>query len=583
MSNYTPSEVVAIANDLSRDMHDDFQRWETLSHIYHGRFKELYPKEFRAGEIAKVANFIRRTWDMFARFVGKNPDKRVAPLSLSQKEQERADLLEKICFSYDHLWDIKRKMNVIAHYFVGFGAFAAGVMPDPTTRSPMLLVEDPRNVLPGPGWQSTSLSGSSPFFTSVNNSTQGGLVADAGAGTLEFCIIRKQLSGTALRRLYPHNEELTRYIADDFRALSKRHTVLQFYDDMHLISVLQEGGILLSSVEHRTGWCPWQFGTQFAIDAPAGSSMFEQQVGLNLAFMRLLDQKLGLGDAVTWPWIALTGFWDVDAEKRLLRASSTDAKVQTVSPPANFSSFQEMGLLRDLLRTLNMETEASQGEISGGGHVTGRGIIELSRPLTETIQSFFDDLSFYLPKLYTTALVQDVQNFGNETKVLAGRGRGETFLDEYTPAKNIGEKFGAVSVEFGPGIGGMEGHVQRLQSLGAEAVALRTVMEHDPNIRSVDDELRKVKIQKLEKLLFEGALQGEAAVPPEWLAQLIEVLEKGQDYRKWMIENPPTQSTATPANVPPLPPEVAAAASPEGIPAQDTIAAPPLAGLLAGA
>lgn len=538
-----PRDITDIALQREQAMLGDRTRWDVLEKVYKGMFAELWPKEFRAGEVPKTANLIRRDWDAFARMVGKVPDIRVTPLSLSTRQQDRADRLEKICFAYNKMWDWKRKARVVGHYAVGMGAFGIGVIPHDGAGGPVLLVEDPRNCLPGPGWDSTSTYSWNPPTP----------MSEAG-GTLEDCIIRKSMTGRQLRRMFPTSEALRRTIPDDGRSRVDMYTVYQYYDDEVIQTVFE--GIELGRVEHGCGWCPWQFPTTFGIGSPAGTSTFEQTVGLEIAFMRLLDQKLALNDAVVWPWMFAKGVRPVP-DKRLLVAETPDADVKMVSPPATFQVDRDMQTVQGLLRTLHNETEAGRGEVTGGP-ITGRGLVELSRVTVETVQSFFDDFSFWLPKVYTSALMIDREVYGDREKVIAGHGRGETFLETYRPGRDIGDRFGMIEVEYGPGLGGFEDRLSMLQVLGADAISVDTVMEGLPWIRSLTTEKRRIFAGKMEKFLIETAMAGQAAVPIDWILGAIDAAESGKDYRRWMVDNPPQgPAPPTPEQVPPGPPGAA--------------------------
>lgn len=558
----TGPEIRDLAHYRSMQMADDHIRMETLAHIYRGRHKHLFPAEFREGEVVKIAGFIRRAWRSFARMTGKVPDIRVAPISLSSRNQDAADRVEKICFSYNRTWDMQRKMNILAHYLVGMGAVGTGIIPDPRAQSPILLVEDPRNCFPGPTYESTSVVSQTPLWHQS--------WADLG-GTLADMLVRKTINGRQLRARFPGSDYATKHAADP----NEPHTLYQYYDDTYWTTVAYASGEILAQAPHGLSWCPWSFPTVFTPDSPAGSSDFEQQIGLEIAFMRLLDQKLSLNDAVVYPWVVEKGYVEAFPAQRRMVLGSADSAVSYLSPPATFQVDRDAAMVRDLLRLFNNETEASQGEISGGP-ITGRGIIELSKPVIEAVQSFFDDLSFYLPKLYTSALLMDREMFGNVTKTLSGRQRGETFLSSYTPSKDITD-FGTLSVEFGPGIGDFDSHLRLLQSLGAEVISNTTVMEKNPHIRSVSEEKRRVIIEKAEKLLYEQAFLGQAAVPANWLAQFIDAVSGGKDPTKWIIDNPVQQATLTPDQVTPVEP---GALPPGAAPGGELIQPPPLEALL---
>jgi len=59
-------------------------------------------------------------------------------------------------------------------------------------------------------------------------------------------------------------------------------------------------------------------------------------------------------------------------------------------------------------------------------------------------------------------------------------------------------------------------------------------------------------------------LTGQTAVPPDWISRAYLAVGERKDFHEWALANPPQQATATPNNVGPVPPEVAAAQAAQG-------------------
>lgn len=546
-------DIAAIADDRLRAMTADRERWTTMSKIYSGKHRELFPREFPKGDVDKIAGFIKRSWRMFARMVAKVPDIQVAPLTLRDEDVARAEKQEMICFAYNSEWRMRRKMQALAHYFVGFGAVGVGVFPDALRRTPKLLVEDPRNVLPGPSWEASTIGEVDLFGqTQSLSATPGEVLID--------CIVRKAMTGDQLVAAFGLDNPSVRDAvgsATDAKSLSANHVVLMYYDESHVTSVLRSNGGVLAQSRHDVGWCPWQMATIFSPGGEAAVSDLEQQIGLEVAFVRLLNQKLALNDAVAYPWLFTRGVTKIDPASRHIKAGSPDAQAQFMTPPAAFQVDRDMSMLRDLLRVLNFESEASQGSVEGGP-ITARGLVELGRATVDVVQEMFDDLAHYLSGVYTTALRMDAKLFGGQSKSMSGQGRGEPFFDSYDPATDIGDSFGRVTNEFGPGLGGFEGHLQMLQDLGADAISVESVMEKNPHIRSISKEKRRIELSKLNSFFFEQVLTGQSAVSPDWIAQAYDAVGGGQSFMEFAVANPPTQSTATAGGTAPVPPELAA-------------------------
>jgi hypothetical protein len=556
----TPADIEAVTQWRAMQFAKLRDQWDILASIWRGGHQDLFPDEYPASEVPKVAGFIRRSAKMFGRLVGQVPDAYVSPLAETARALADQDKVEKIIAGYNDVWAMELKMGVLANFEVLFGAAAVGVIPDPRLKYPMMLVEDPRNALPGAGWSSTGVNNVGwPAYAQLVNF----LPANDAGGQLEDCIIRKMMTAAQVKSFDPGSGVLNKILGDDPQQLNRNWTVLMFYDSTDCYMVLGGTGILLNQSPHGAPWCPWWFPTNFCFDSGAGDSDYYQQIGLEVAYSTLLSQKLALNDAVVFPWLAKKGIWEIDPETRSMQAASPDAAVQTLSPSPTFQVDRDLAMLQNDLRTLNMETEATQGQLPGGP-ITGQGIQQLNQaPVVETVQDYFKKNGWLLPRVYATALIQDREVFPNVTKDISSWVRGETFFTSYTPAKDIGTKLGRIVVDFGPGLGGYQGHIAQLQDLGADVMSKLSVMEKNRSIRSVRAERARMWQQKLDALV-EASLTGQTAVPPEWISRAYIAVGEGQDFHEWSIANPPTQSTATPENTPPLSPGIAAAAQAAG-------------------
>jgi hypothetical protein len=183
--------------------------------------------------------------------------------------------------------------------------------------------------------------------------------------------------------------------------------------------------------------------------------------------------------------------------------------------------------------------------------------------VVEVVQSYFDDFKWLMPNVYASALIMDREVFGDTTKEISGRYGGEPFFDSYTPNKDIGARFGSIACDYGPGLGGYQGHIQMLQDVGADVYDKTSVMEHNPFVRSVRTVRTRLFIEKLEALELQAML-GQAAVPMEWIAACRKAVGAGEDPYDWILAHPAQQAAAVPGNVGPVPPEVAAAAAAQG-------------------
>jgi hypothetical protein len=554
--SYTPQEIGELAQWRYMQMNKYRATWDILSAIYAGRHSDLFPDEFPAGDVAKIAGFIRHAVNVKKGYVAAVPNVYVTPLKETAAGHAVQDTLEKIIAAYHSAWVMKARMNPFALFEVLFGAVALGCVPDPRSKMPQMLVEDPRNALPGAGWTGTTTTGQGFLGFNVNSWEA---QTDMGAGGCEDMIIRKSMTGRQIMDTWGAGDPaLALIVGKSTLALRENWNILQWYDARRWQTVLGGHNVMLGDCEHGAPWCPWWFPTNFSPDTAAGDSDFYQQIGLEVGYLRILAQKLALNDAVIWPWVWQKGIWDVNPATRFMQASSPDAAVGTLSPPPEMQVDRDLAMLMTNLRILNGETQATQGTMPGGP-ITGQGITALNQtPVAQDVQEYFARNGPVLGRLYGTALIQDRTCFPLERKTLGAWARGETFMVEYTPGKDIPTAIGAITPNFGPGLGGYQGHIQLLQDLGADAVSKRSVMEQNPSIRSVRSELSRLQQEKIEGMQF-AAMTGQVAVPMDWLAAAHKAVGEGTDLNEWIFANPPGQAGATPANTPPVPPGVAAA------------------------
>jgi len=155
----TALEINELAQFRTQQFASDRKKWDILSAIWYGRHADLYPDEFPSKGVQQQAGLVRRSWKMFARHVGKAPTIYVSPLKETAGAKDDADRLEKIAINYNRVWALQRKAKALGVFSVGFGACGVGLVADPRIGYPQLLIEDPRNCLPGAGWDSTSVPG----------------------------------------------------------------------------------------------------------------------------------------------------------------------------------------------------------------------------------------------------------------------------------------------------------------------------------------------------------------------------------------------------------------------------------------
>ncbi len=508
-------------------------RWQILLDVYHGNYHELWPSEFRRGEIPKVANWIKLGTDRYAKMVGKIPTNHVPPNSSQRMTQKRADKVEHILVHYDNQSGMNSLMKWYAWYLVLFGSSAIGVMPDPTIEGPRYFVKDPRSVLAEPGAGSIPLS-----------STAYGMLSEPRMHSMSLgrVILNETMTSSALLHTYKGIPGIKELVEEESSSMSPV-SVITYMDEDYWCLMVDEKKV--HEVEHNLGWVPIRLTSQYVPEQLGGQSQFEQNIGLVLAYIRVLNQKLTYNNNVVWPWLVIRGLSNIDSQERVIEIMDQTGDAQFLAPPGELQIERDMEVLDKLIRVMGHDTESLQGTVPGSV-VTGAGVDALNRDASTMVMDYWDLMKPDLEYVKACALAIDETVYPGVKKDIFGKAQGEQFQDSYLPGKDI-RKYRNVTVDFGIGVGGLEGFTELMQTAAQGFVDETTVMENLPYIKSVSLTRRRVMLDRMEKIIFEMVSQGAPGPLINHLTQWRQVVESGQDYYKWIAENP------FPEPEPPLP------------------------------
>lgn len=535
--------------------HEATSRFDDLIDAYHGNYQKLWPGEFRRGEAPKVANWIRLGWKRYSSMVGKVPSSHVRPSRIKRVSQSRADKIEKVLAHYDESSGMVGIMKQYAWYLVGLGAGVLGVMPDKGLQGPRYVYKDPRTALPAPGVGSVSSSTSG--YAMLSKPTM-------DIASMPWVIFDEVQTVSALMDTFPSQIGRLSSIIDPREDPFQPVEVLTMMDKNWWTVVVNQK--MLVQVEHSLGFVPFKYTTMAVPDQLGGESMFEQNIGLVLAYMRTLNQKLAYNENIVWPWLVIRGVHDMDPNTRVIEIMDRDGDAQFLNPPGEIQAERDLEVLDRLIRILNQDTEALRGE-APGSTVTGLGLGELNRTVTSAVQDFWDRMTPDVEFVRSSALILDEELYGNIKKPMQGRAKGETFEEEYKP-KEVIKGHATVSADFGIGVGGFEGFVELMQFAAQGYIDEQEVMEQAPWIKSVSETKRKVLLDRIEKVVFEMT-SGGAPVPiiNHLLSWHKAIQDSKKDPWQWLVENP------MPSPEPELGPGPEGEPGAEGLPGEG--AAPP--------
>ena len=508
-------------------------RYSTMSDAYHGNFQKLWPGEFRRGEAPKVANWIKLGWDRYSKMVGKLPTNHVKQFGLKRRKKSKADKIEKILAFYDEASGMSGLMKWLSWYLIGFGSSCIGVLPDPVLKGPRFFIKDPRAVLAAPG--SGSISTTPAQFGMMSKPTM-------SVVSLSDVLFNETVTASFVKDQFRHiPDDVERCLEGD--NLSTPQEMITYLDrDCWVILV---NGERLIEVEHGLDFVPVRCPTMHVPDQLGGQSMFEQNIGLVLAYMRVLNQKLTYNHNVVWPWLVTRGLTNMDPNRRVIELMERDGMAEFLSPPAELQTERDLDVLDRLIRVMNHDTEAMQGQ-APGSIVTGRSIVELNRDVRTQVSDFWEVLKPDLEFIKSSALIIDEEMYGGVKKSIHGKVKGEPFEDSYVPKRAISGNH-AVEIDFGIGVGGFEGFAELMQFAAQGFVDEQTVMEHAPWVRSVSETRRKVLLDRIEKLLLEQVAGGAPAMLTNHLSSWHKAIEGNDDPWEWLVKNPFPEPEPEPA------------------------------------
>jgi hypothetical protein len=542
MTSPSVDDILSYRNELEDYWTEFRSRANTLLDVYHGNYQELWPEEFRRGEVPRNANWIKLGWDRYATMVGKNPSSYVRPSRFRRVSQARADKIEKVLSHYDYSSGMKRMAKWYAWFLIGFGCAAIGVMPDGILKGPRYFVKDPRTVLPSPGAGSVPLNAGSYGFLSKPDMT---------AASITRVIFNETVTSEYIKDTFADMEGVSRHIRGD--KMSVPQELVTYMDKDNWVVVLNGNKII--DVDTGLGYVPVRYTTMHVPGQLGGQSMFEQNIGLVLAYMRTLNQKLTYNKNVTWPWLVTKGMKDIDYEHRIIEILEKDGDADFLNPPAELQAERDLDTLDRLIRVMNHDTETAQGE-PPGSIVTGAGARELNRDMKNQVLDFWEVMQSDYEFVRSAALDIDENLYGHVSKPMFGRTKGEQFEEEYKPAALIrGHRH--VVADFGIGVGGEDGFIELMQTAAQGFADETTVMEGLPWIKSVSETRRRVLMDRIEKVILEMTVSGAPAPMINHLVSWRNAIDSGKDPFKWLSENQMPSPEAIPPGEggPPMGPE----------------------------
>ncbi len=442
---------------------------EEMASVYEGNLPSKFDRYFPNNETRHIVNLIRLAWDDLATSVGRLPDLRAETRNLTDREQKRAGLLERIGFNYIRNAEPSGKilMWTAAWDLVGLGANCLLVVPDLETKQPLITIRDPRTARPN-----------------AKKKVRNQIVELAD-------IIFDYELDTAVAKEMGLQPKL-----DDRGNWPDKTRILEFIDDNQWV-VCSDGGSV-HRAEHGLGFVPASYSNTFAPNS-ASLGQFGDQMSLMVAVSRILTQKLAFGDRVVYPLMWVRGHQGtVRIGPHILNKLGPQGEMGQIAPPVQLQADRDLDILERFSRILNRNPEVRQGEIQTKGTYTSAKTLEqLAEAIDTVIGRMWDIISVGLRHTLRACYAMDEKLWPNEVKVIQGSRKGRSYTDEYIPTKAI-DGMHKINVDYGFGLGGYQGFLMQLQAKDSRLQSRRGAIEEMPGVSDVDEKLREIELESLD-------------------------------------------------------------------------------------
>jgi len=483
---------------------------DEMASVYEGNLPSKYDRYFPGNEERHIVNLIRLAWDDLATSVGRLPDLRADTRNLTDREQKRAGMLERVGFNYLRNAEPSGKilMWMAGWDLVGLGAMSLLVVPDTERRQPVITIRDPRTAHP-----------------KASKKVRNQII------TLEDIIYDYTIdSKTAGEMGLAAKTNESGRIEDDVR-------ILEYIDGEQWV-VCSDGGTV-KRTEHGLGFCPATYGNTFSPNQ-AHLGQFQDQLSLMVAVSRILTQKLAFGDRVVYPLMWVRGHQGtIRIGPHVLNKLGPQGEMGQIAPPVQLQADRDLEILERFSRILNRNPEVRQGEIQTKGTYTSAKTLEqLAEAIDTVIGRMWDIMGVTIQHTLEACYRMDEKLWPDTPKVIVGSRKGRSYTDEYTPTKDIAGHY-KVNVDYGFGLGGYQGFLMQLQAKDARLQSRRGAIEEMPGVSDVDEKMREIELESLDdatQAAFLAQAQ-QGALDVVLIAKLREAMaKKGKPLNDMILE-----------------------------------------------
>lgn len=297
--------------------------------------------------------------------------------------------------------------------------------------------------------------------------------------------------------------------------------------------------------------------------------IFEGQIGLEAGLEKVINQQIQnterinkattIGPPLLKDELVIGGYNEVNMQ--LMSGKSFQPHRMAPDSPTNLT--QVMGSFLSLAQMFNYNPESNQGS---GEANSGKAINALQAgPRSLVTNVLWAPYEVAFPRVYDDCMEGELNLWPNDKKTTYGRNGRQTYETDYTPASALEGFRGRVKIEE-PRLGGYNAFLEAVQKRDAGMLDLRSTLEKDPDVRDVEQTIRRIDAEATEKFIqaaFEGAGAQNPLLAAKAGSKILDLINSGKSKAeaiKEVIESGMLEPPAPdPAVAPPgMPPELAA-------------------------
>jgi len=474
-------------------------------------------------------NLFLTALERFAQKLGRSPDLKVD--IINEKDSERArkksEKIERIVTSYDKFQKLHMQLPQAARWLPGYGfiAWTIGHKRDKEGNAyPYAELQDPFSCYPG-----IFGNDQQPKELAIIRRVPHTILAEQYPEAKQY-IFQKEENDNGFQNPYSALMDSTDRAGGWANSTGHGKVVVEYRDIEGTYVFLPENKKIIDFMPNvlQSGPC-FVVAKRYAFDQM--QSQFQHITGLmaNMAKINILG-TIAMEDAV-FTETNIVGEIESGKYRKGRFAVNYLTPGSQVSKPVNnlpYQLFQQVDRLERHLR-LGAAYPVSDDGQSPNAFVTGRGLEELGQSASLHVREYQTVLKEALQELDAKRLEYDEVMFPNKRKPIAGRHKGTSYKESYTPSKDISEVYETRRV-YGVMAGFDEPQkiITGLQLKQQGIIDTQTLQENMDGLDNITKIQQRINAEKAETVLFESLMSQAAQGNPKATIAAIEIRKNPQ-------------------------------------------------------